>query len=220
MVRRNGGGGRESAHVGVTRRGFIAASATAGVTALGGMTAELQEAAGQSAPHDGLVRTRLRVNGIAHDLALDPRTTLLDLLRETLDHTGTKVGCNHGQCGACTVLMDGTRVNACFVLAVAANGKSIVTIEGLATADGALHPMQAAFIEHDGFQCGYCTPGQILSAIGCVREGHAGSRSEITEYMSGNLCRCGAYKGIVEAVEQARQASEQIDVARPTEGIP
>lgn len=153
---------------------------------------------------EGLVRTRITINGIEHNLVVDPRTTVLDLLREELDLTGTKVGCNHGQCGACTVLLDGERVNSCFVLAAAADGKSVVTIEGLAGANGELHPMQAAFIEEDGFQCGYCTPGQILSAIGCVKEGHASSDEEIREYMSGNLCRCAAYKGIVEAVKRAR----------------
>ncbi|MEZ5818750.1 MAG: (2Fe-2S)-binding protein [Hyphomicrobiaceae bacterium] len=164
------------------------------------------------ADQDGLVRTAITINGVEHALALDPRTTILDLLRETLDLTGTKVGCDHGQCGACTVLLDGKRVNSCFVLAVAADGKSIVTVEGLAHPDGELHPMQAAFIEHDGLQCGYCTPGQILSAIGCVIEGHANSDAEIREYMSGNLCRCGAYKGIVEAVREARDETREIGI--------
>ncbi|MGE4049016.1 MAG: (2Fe-2S)-binding protein [Acetobacteraceae bacterium] len=144
---------------------------------------------------------------------LDPRTTVLDLLREDLDLTGTKIGCNHGQCGACTVLLDGVRVNSCFLLAAAANGKSIITIEGLARPNGDLHPMQAAFIKEDGFQCGYCTPGQILSAIGCVKEGHASSDAEISEYMSGNLCRCGAYEGIVDAVKQARDETAAIELA-------
>lgn len=204
---------------GVSRRGFLRGSATTGAAALGQFVMEAREAAAQAAAEiadDGLVRTRLRINGQDHDLMLDPRTTLLDLLREEMGLTGTKVGCNHGQCGACTVLIDGVRVNSCFTLAVAADGKAVVTIEGLAGAEGDLHPMQAAFIEQDGFQCGYCTPGQILSAIGCVKEGHAGSEAEIREYMSGNLCRCGAYKGIVEAVGRAKDATEEIEVAALT----
>ncbi len=204
-----------------TRRGFLAGTATTGVTALGVLAAGLGEARAQpagAADADGdAVPTRLRINGQDHALSVDPRTTVLDLLRETLDLTGTKVGCDHGQCGACTVLVDGVRVNSCFLLAAAADGRSIVTIEGLAGPDGDLHPMQAAFIERDGLQCGYCTPGQIMSAIGCVTEGHAGTPAEIREYMSGNLCRCGAYKGIVEAVEQAKGATEAIDVAQLAE---
>ena len=118
--------------------------------------------------------------------------------------TGAKKGCDHGQCGACTVLIDGRRVLSCLTLAVAAQGRPVTTIEGLAAADGALHPMQQAFIDHDAFQCGYCTPGQIMSAVACVREGHAGSDAEIREYMSGNLCRCGAYPNIVAAINQAK----------------
>ncbi len=142
----------------------------------------------------------LRVNGRDHSLALDPRTTLLDALREHLGLTGTKVGCNHGTCGACTVHLDGRRQLACLVLAVSAAGRDIVTIEGLASADGAPHPMQAAFVAHDAMQCGYCTPGQIMSAVACVTEGHAHDDAEIREYMSGNLCRCGAYPNIVAAI--------------------
>ena len=144
----------------------------------------------------------LRVNGTEHRLSLDARTTLLDALRDRLHLTGTKKGCELGQCGACTVLRDGRRITSCLTLAVMADGAEIVTIEGLA-ADGALHPVQAAFVEHDAFQCGYCTPGQILSAVGLLREGHAGSDAEIREFMSGNLCRCGAYTNIVAAVRQA-----------------
>ncbi len=152
-----------------------------------------------SSPETPLAMT-LRVNGHDHGLALDPRTTLLDALREHLGLTGTKVGCNHGTCGACTVHVDGRRHLACLTLAAAAQGREIRTIEGLVSADGALHPMQAAFVAHDALQCGYCTPGQIMSAVACVAEGHAGSDAEIREYMSGNLCRCGAYPNIVAAV--------------------
>ena len=147
----------------------------------------------------------LNVNGRDHQLAFDVRTSLLDLLRERLGLTGAKKGCDHGQCGACTVLLDGRRVLACLTPAVAAQGREITTIEGLAS-NGALHPMQQAFIDHDAFQCGYCTPGQILSAIACVSEGHANSDADIREYMSGNLCRCAAYPNIVDAVKQARSA--------------
>ncbi len=147
----------------------------------------------------------LSVNGQQHPLALDPRTTLLDALRDHLGLTGTKVGCNHGTCGACTVHIDGRRQLACLVLAAAAEGRDIRTIEGLAGADGGLHPMQAAFVAHDALQCGYCTPGQIMSAVACISEGHAKSDAEIREYMSGNLCRCGAYSNIVAAVRDVAQ---------------
>lgn len=142
----------------------------------------------------------LRVNGHEHRLALDARVTLLDALREHLGLTGTKKGCDHGACGACTIHLDGRRVNSCLMLAVTAEGRSITTIEGLAGEGEPLHPMQQAFIDHDAFQCGYCTPGQILSAVACLQEGHARSETEIREYMSGNLCRCGAYPNIVAAV--------------------
>jgi len=141
----------------------------------------------------------LTVNNKAFKTSIEPRVTLLDYLREELHLTGTKKGCDHGQCGACTVHVDGERVNSCLSLAVMNEGKKITTIEGLANGEE-LHPMQAAFIKHDGFQCGYCTPGQIMSAVACVNEGHTGSRAEISEYMSGNICRCGAYPKIVDAI--------------------
>ncbi len=146
----------------------------------------------------------LRVNGHQHRLAVDVRTTLLDLLREQLGLTGSKKGCDLGQCGACTVLIDGRRVLSCFTLAVAAQDGDITTIEGLAGEEAPLHPMQQAFLDQDAYQCGYCTPGQIISAIACVKEGHANSEDEIREYMSGNLCRCAAYPKIVAAVVQAK----------------
>ncbi len=149
----------------------------------------------------------LTVNGRPHELAIGVRTSLLDLLRERLALTGAKKGCDHGQCGACTVLVDGRRVFSCLTLAVAAEGHSVTTIEGLANGAG-LHPMQQASVDHDAFQCGYCTPGQIMSAIACVTEGHAEKDAAIREYMSGNLCRCAAYPNpnIVDAIQQARPA--------------
>lgn len=141
----------------------------------------------------------LEINGVAYNLSVEPRVTLLDLLREQLQLTGTKKGCDHGQCGCCTVHVDGKRINSCLSLAVMNNGKKVATIEGLANGDK-LHPMQEAFMKHDGFQCGYCTPGQIMSAIACVKEGHANSADEVREFMSGNICRCGAYPNIVDAI--------------------
>lgn len=152
---------------------------------------------------------KLEVNGKVHNLNIEPRVTLLDLLREQLDLTGSKKGCDHGQCGACTVHVDGRRVLSCLTLAVMTEGKKVTTIEGLANGEE-LHPMQEAFIKHDGFQCGYCTSGQIMSAVACVREGHANSPEEIREYMSGNLCRCGAYRNIVNAITEAKQGGRKI----------
>jgi xanthine dehydrogenase YagT iron-sulfur-binding subunit len=143
----------------------------------------------------------LNINGQVKNLRLEPRTTLLDALREYLDLTGTKKGCDHGQCGACTVLVDGKRVNSCLTLAVMSQGKQIQTIEGLAKGDE-LHPMQEAFLKHDGFQCGYCTPGQIMSGVACVKEGHATTDDQCREWMSGNICRCGAYPNILAAVRE------------------
>jgi xanthine dehydrogenase YagT iron-sulfur-binding subunit len=153
------------------------------------------------------VPVTLRVNGVDRTVHLEPRVTLLDALRERLGLTGTKKGCDRGECGACTVHVDGRRINACMTLAVMQQGKAITTIEGLAEGD-TLHPVQAAFIEHDAFQCGYCTPGQIMSAVACIREGHAGSSAEIRQWMSGNLCRCGAYPNIVAAVRAAAGSRE------------
>ena len=148
----------------------------------------------------------LIINDIETKLSVAPWTTLLDLLRDRVDLTGTKKGCDHGQCGACTVLVDGRRINSCLTLAVMHDGARVTTVEGLAT-DGALHPLQQAFIDHDAFQCGYCTPGQICSAAGLMAEGHAKSADEIRELMSGNICRCGAYPNIVQAIQRAMAQS-------------
>ncbi|GAV37317.1 (2Fe-2S)-binding protein [Streptomyces acidiscabies] len=176
-----------------TRRTFIATtSAVAGGTLL---------AAPQEAAAPLTSRVTLTVNGTRHTVTVDNRTSLLDLLREHLGLTGAKKGCNAGACGACTVLVDGRRVNSCLTLAVRLQNAEVTTIEGLADGDE-LHPLQQAFIDQDAFQCGYCTPGQILSGVGCVQEGHAGSPEEIREWMSGNICRCGCYVKIVRAVEQ------------------
>lgn len=152
----------------------------------------------------GRIDVTLRINGKSHTLQIEPRVTLLDALRERIGLTGTKKGCDRGQCGACTVLVDGRRINSCLTLAVMQEGAEITTIEGLARGDE-LHPMQAAFIKHDGFQCGYCTPGQIVSAVGLLAEGCPTSDEGIRECMSGNLCRCGAYPGIVAAVREVHQ---------------
>ena len=143
----------------------------------------------------------LKVNGREYNLRPDVRTTVLDALREQIGLTGTKKGCDHGQCGACTVHLDGERVLSCLLLVEGLAGREVTTIEGIADSEGELHPMQQAFIDHDAFQCGYCTPGQIMSAISCVNEGHARSRMEIKEFMSGNLCRCAAYPNIIAAIE-------------------
>jgi xanthine dehydrogenase YagT iron-sulfur-binding subunit len=150
---------------------------------------------------------RLRVNGADRRLeGVDARVTLLDLLRERLDLTGAKKGCNRGECGACTVLLDGRRVNGCLVLAAAADGREVTTVEGLA-GEKQLHPVQRAFIEHDAFQCGFCTPGQVISAVACIQEGHTTDEHEIREWMSGNICRCSSYPQIVEAVTAAAAAA-------------
>ena len=155
------------------------------------------------------VSVSLQINGTKHTVSLEPRVTLLDFLSEQLALTGTKKGCDHGQCGACTVHVDGRRVLSCLSLAIMQEGKKVTTIEGLADGDD-LHPMQDAFIKHDGFQCGYCTPGQIMSGIACIREGHANSQEEIREYMSGNICRCGAYPNIVKAINEVKNGGKKV----------
>jgi xanthine dehydrogenase YagT iron-sulfur-binding subunit len=188
---------------GFNRRTFMAS--VAGTAAAIPLTSRARgEPANAAAPQDASlpVDVTLRVNGMDHALSVDTRTTVLDALREHLGLTGSKKGCDHGQCGACTVLVDGRRVVSCLTLAVAMHGSEITTIEGLSNGD-ALHPMQQAFIDQDAFQCGYCTPGQIMSAVACVKEGHAGKDEDIREYMSGNICRCAAYPNIVAAVKQA-----------------
>ncbi|WP_193508579.1 (2Fe-2S)-binding protein [Streptomyces coeruleorubidus] len=191
-----------------SRRTFIATTtALGGVVVAGGMVAAppplgTEKAVAAEAPPGGSVS--LTVNGVRHTVTIDNRTSLLDLLREHLDLTGSKKGCNAGACGACTVLVDGRRVNSCLTLAVRLEGAEVTTIEGLEKGDR-LHPLQQAFIDQDAFQCGFCTPGQIVSGVGCIQEGHTGSPEEIREWMSGNLCRCGCYVKIVRAVEQTAE---------------
>jgi xanthine dehydrogenase YagT iron-sulfur-binding subunit len=152
--------------------------------------------------------TIFMINGQKVEVQLDPRESLLEVLQDRLQLFGTKKGCDHGQCGACTVHLDGRRVVSCLTLAVQAEGRKVRTIEGVADADGTLHPLQQAFIDNDAMQCGYCTPGQVMSGLACIAEGHAGDDDEIREYMSGNLCRCGAYVGIVAAIRQAAGRTE------------
>jgi xanthine dehydrogenase YagT iron-sulfur-binding subunit len=193
----------------VNRRRFLGASvSTAAIPFVGKSFEEARAEPVAPAIAESPISTELTINGASYRLALDVRTTLLDAMREHIGLTGSKKGCDHGQCGACTVHIDGVRVLSCLTLAVAAKGHEVATIEGLARADGPLHPMQQAFVDHDAFQCGYCTPGQIMSAIGCVKEGHAGDDDTIREYMSGNLCRCAAYPNIVAAVAQAKTQIE------------
>ncbi len=188
---------------GETRREFLAQVAATAVAPLAIANVAAPDATGAPVPAVTVaevdVAARFSVNGKTFSLSIDPRTTLLDALRERLGLPGTKKGCDHGACGACTVLVDGRRVNACLTLALSVEGKAVTTIEGLADGDK-LHPMQAAFIDHDGFQCGYCTPGQICSAVGMLREATPKSDAEIREAMAGNLCRCGAYANIVAAI--------------------
>ncbi|MGW0823852.1 (2Fe-2S)-binding protein [Streptomyces sp. NPDC002845] len=195
----------EGSASGTSRRTFIATTTVVGGAVVAGglitgpsvFGAETADAAETSSSS----RVSLTVNGEQHTVTVDNRTSLLDLLREHLDLTGSKKGCNAGACGACTVLVDGQRVNSCLTLAVRLEGAEVTTIEGLSRGDR-LHPLQQAFIDQDAFQCGYCTSGQIMSGVGCIKEGHTGSPEEIREFMSGNLCRCGCYVKIVRAVEQ------------------
>jgi xanthine dehydrogenase YagT iron-sulfur-binding subunit len=195
---------------GFSRRNFITTTAASTMTLTllnpGHAPAETAPHATPDArsPHS----VTLRVNGQDHRLSIDVRTSLLDALREHMGLTGSKKGCDHGECGACTVLVDGKRTLSCLTFAAMLEGKDVTTIEGLAGPDGKLHPMQQAFIDHDAFQCGYCTPGQIMSAVGCVLEGHANNDADIREYMSGNLCRCAAYPNIVDAVRDAKPRME------------
>lgn len=188
-----------------SRRTFIATTgAVGGAVVAGGLIGGThllgpEEAAAADAPPSS--RVSLTVNGTRRAVTVDNRTSLLDLLREHFELTGSKKGCNAGACGACTVLVDGQRINSCLTLAVRLEGAEVTTIEGLADGDR-LHPLQQAFVDEDAFQCGYCTPGQIMSGVGCIKEGHTGSPEEIREWMSGNICRCGCYVKIVRAVEQ------------------
>ncbi|RSK29505.1 MULTISPECIES: (2Fe-2S)-binding protein [Hymenobacter] len=185
-----------------TRRSFMKqAGGILGLALAPPIVSQAERLAAYSKTVEGVSTLRLNVNGAVRTVQAEPRVTLLDALREYLDLTGTKKGCDHGQCGACTVLVDGKRINSCLTLAVMHQGKQITTIEGLAQGDK-LHPMQEAFLKHDGFQCGYCTPGQILSGVACVQEGHATTDEQCREWMSGNLCRCGAYPNIVAAVRE------------------
>jgi xanthine dehydrogenase YagT iron-sulfur-binding subunit len=192
-----------------TRRKFIKQVATTSIAVaigpnlLGSASLEKIDLASAAGATGESVNVHLKINGKSYALDVDPRVTLLDALRERLQLTGSKKGCDHGQCGACTVLVNGRRINSCLTLAVMHEGDEITTIEGLARGEE-LHPMQAAFIEHDGFQCGYCTSGQICSAVACVKEGHANSDDEIREWMSGNICRCGAYPNILAAIKEAK----------------
>jgi xanthine dehydrogenase YagT iron-sulfur-binding subunit len=187
----------------INRRTFVGASiAVGGVVATVPLIAACDEHT--ESPQTSVVR--LKINGEDREITVDNRTSLLDMLRERAGLTGTKKGCDQGACGACTILVNGTRVNSCLTLAVMHDGAEITTIEGLAN-NGMLHPLQQAFIDEDAFQCGYCTSGQIMSAVGCIREGHTGSPAEIREWMSGNICRCGAYTNIVTAVQTAARAT-------------
>lgn len=203
--------------VGQARRTFLGQTVAGGLGAFALMLLEKERAlAALAASPDAVfapapavenaVRVAFKVNGATKALELDSRVVLLDALRERLELTGTKKGCDQGQCGACTVLVDGRRVLSCLTLAATVEGKEVTTVEGLAKGDQ-LHPVQAAFIKYDGFQCGYCTPGQIMAGVACIAEGHAGSAQEIRDWMSGNLCRCGAYDHIVAAIQDAARAT-------------
>lgn len=201
----------------VGRRGFLGLG-TVAVAVPFVSTGSGAVASAEAPQSNGSKMIQLSVNGRKHPISVDKRTTLLDALREHVGLTGTKKGCDHGQCGACTVHIDGERVLSCLILALQAEGRPVTTIEGLSE-NGELHAMQQAFIDHDAFQCGYCTPGQIMSAVACVQEGHAGSDDEIREYMSGNLCRCAAYPNIVAAIRNVHRnvkdsASSKMSVRR------
>jgi xanthine dehydrogenase YagT iron-sulfur-binding subunit len=193
-----------------TRREFIKRVAGTSVAIAIGPHVLTSASVGRPVPRDTTIATsesvkvNLSINGKKYALDVDPRVTLLDALRERLQLTGSKKGCDHGQCGACTVLVNGRRINSCLTLAVMHEGDEITTIEGLANGED-LHPMQAAFVEQDGFQCGYCTPGQICSAVALLKENHANNDDEIREWMSGNICRCGAYAGILAAIKEAKK---------------
>lgn len=198
---------------GAGRRWFLKQSSTlAGLFVLPPLRsgAEITSTRTTQAPPAGKRPITLRINRKTYKLDVEPRETLLDVLRERLDLTGSKKGCDHGQCGACTVHVDGRTANACLLLAAMQQGREITTIEGLTPGADQLHPLQTAFIKHDGYQCGFCTPGQLMSGVAVIRDGHADSRAEIREWMSGNLCRCGAYAGIVDAVEAVRKAGTRI----------
>ncbi len=192
-----------------TRRKFIkqvagtSAAIAIGPNLIGAASLDQIDSTSAAGATSDSVNVHLKINGKAYTLDIDPRVTLLDALRERLHLTGSKKGCDHGQCGACTVLVNGRRINSCLSLAVTHEGDEITTIEGLANGEE-LHPMQSAFIEHDGFQCGYCTPGQICSAVALLKENHANSDDEIREWMSGNICRCGAYPNILAAIKEAK----------------
>lgn len=195
-------------HFNESRRGFLKKStALAALAVASPALVKAGENDEKIAAYFEKIPLQIEVNGVPHSLAVEPRVTLLDFLREQLNLTGTKKGCDHGQCGACTVHADGKRILSCLSLAVMNEGKKITTIEGLANGDK-LHPMQEAFIKNDGFQCGYCTPGQIMSAIACIREGHANSEDEIKEFMSGNICRCGAYPNITDAIMEVKKGGQ------------
>jgi xanthine dehydrogenase YagT iron-sulfur-binding subunit len=201
----------------LSRRTFMMSTA-AGAAGAASVASTGLASAQEPAPAPPRIDTRVVINGQPHALQLEPRASLLDVLREQLGLTGAKKGCDHGQCGACTVHLDGRRVASCLTLGVKTDGCAVTTIEGIAAPDGTLHPMQQAFVDHDALQCGYCTPGQVMAAIACVREGHATSEAQIREYMSGNLCRCGAYAGILEAIRDAaprmRAETEAMEVRR------